>query len=128
MERGVRHEAGPLNLSHAGTWPPLALSRAQESHPATGVLEEIGDMTPYPRPDSNGRVITSKCLQGACLKGVGKGGGGFAAAKNKAGGSEAGQIRNGSPPPHRGPAEPETRLHPAPAPPASCLCNSPCNN
>lgn len=77
MERGARHEAGPLNLSHAGTWPPLALSRAQESHPATGVLEEIGDMTPYPRPDSNGRVITSKCLQGACLKGVGKGGGGL---------------------------------------------------
>lgn len=52
----------------------MAPSRAQGSHPATGILEEIGDMTSYPRPDSNRRVITSKCLQGACLKGVGKGG------------------------------------------------------
>lgn len=74
-------------------------------------------MTPYPRPDSNGRVITSKCLQGACLKGVGKGGGGFAAAKNKAGGSEAGQIRNGSPRPPPGPSRTGDPLAPCPGPP-----------
>lgn len=86
-------------------------------------------MTPYPRPDSNGRVITSKCLQGACLKGVGKGGGGaLQQLRTKRGGAKLGRSGTVPPPPHRGPAEPETRLHPAPAPPASCLCNSPCNN
>lgn len=95
------------------------------------VLEEMGDTMPYRRPGSNGRVITSKCLQGACLKGVGKGGA-FQQLRTKQGGATLGRSSAGAPcSDRRGPAEPETLLHPVLLPPPSpglLPLQLPCNN
>lgn len=86
-------------------------------------------MTSYPRPDSNGRVITSKCLQGACLKGVGKGG--LCSSQEQSEGEQSGTdpVRPPPPAPNAGAQQNWSPACTLPQPPrASCLCNSPCNN
>lgn len=53
----------------------------------------------YPRPDSNGGVIASKCLQGACIKREGKGGALHHLRKKQGGEAGLSQV---APPPAAG--------------------------
>lgn len=118
MPRGPGHCrrccARTLQVSQAGTSTPrphAGLGDPTQTPVWEGMGRCGGDTTTYSRPNSNGGVIASKCLQGACIKREGKGGALHHLRKKQGGEAGLGQF---APPQLLGPGSSRDPLAPCP--------------